>query len=277
MAGLIDIRAAVRRGDKDEARRMLKTFLRESPSAEGWYLAARVSNSKETAIKHLQRALIMDPNHIQAKRMLDKLGGKRLSGLRETLTMESRGGGERSSLGEYLRHMPPAHVYFALAVSVLLLICMTGVLILGAAPPDAPTVIVATPGTYALWSPEDIAAHFSLYSPFITVEETRGAVGGTPIQNLIVMRVDDGNGDRRMIQALFYGSEREAVNDMTRLAEEGWPYVAFNHNVAVIMPEDLGVEVSRQVVDALDAANDPQQVQQAITRATATATAPGES
>ena len=64
---------AIKAGDKASARTMLKDILQDDPSPEAWLLVARVSKTPEQAIKAVQKALKLDPNHAQARKMLTRL------------------------------------------------------------------------------------------------------------------------------------------------------------------------------------------------------------
>lgn len=66
---------ALRQGDPQTARRLLGPVLLEQPSADAWYLAARLSDDREQQIAHLRQALALDNWHSRADRMLTALEG----------------------------------------------------------------------------------------------------------------------------------------------------------------------------------------------------------
>lgn len=66
------VRQALEAKDVETARQLLRPILKETPSAEAWYLAARVAND-EQRIKFLQNALKLDPTHQRAQTALGKL------------------------------------------------------------------------------------------------------------------------------------------------------------------------------------------------------------
>jgi hypothetical protein len=76
MANLAAVHLALKQGDKKQATQLLKIVLKEHPSPNAWYTAARLTDNKAMAIKYLKRALTMDPNHIKSRDMLHRLGGK---------------------------------------------------------------------------------------------------------------------------------------------------------------------------------------------------------
>ncbi|MBN1284461.1 MAG: hypothetical protein JXB47_03605 [Anaerolineae bacterium] len=70
---LREVKAAIQQGDKQRARVLLRPILQKDPTADAWYLAARVASSREQAAQYLQRALRLDSNHAPAKKMLAHL------------------------------------------------------------------------------------------------------------------------------------------------------------------------------------------------------------
>ena len=64
---------ALNAGDKESARRLVKSILKQSPSADAWYLAARAMDDDEQAVACLKKALTLDEWHTQANRLLHQL------------------------------------------------------------------------------------------------------------------------------------------------------------------------------------------------------------
>jgi len=69
---LSDIRTAIDGFDVERARALLREELRESPSAEAYYLASQVALNDEQRKKFLQEALALDPFHEKAAAALEK-------------------------------------------------------------------------------------------------------------------------------------------------------------------------------------------------------------
>lgn len=72
---LEQIRNLIDSGDLSQARQLLKPLLKQNPSAEAWFLAARTMPTQEQAVACLRRALEIDALHSGANRMLYKLEG----------------------------------------------------------------------------------------------------------------------------------------------------------------------------------------------------------
>lgn len=61
-----DIRDAIAAGDDESARSQLRTIIKESPSAEAYFLASKVAYTSDQSRFFLERALELDPFHIGA-------------------------------------------------------------------------------------------------------------------------------------------------------------------------------------------------------------------
>ena len=71
-AELQPVIAALKAGDRQQARDLLRPLLRQ-PSAERWYAAALLSGTREQAVVALERALTLDANHARARKRLAEL------------------------------------------------------------------------------------------------------------------------------------------------------------------------------------------------------------
>lgn len=75
-----EIQRLVRAGELDRARHMLKAYLEANKyDAEAWFLAAQLSTRKEIKIQHLQRVLLINPEHLRARDQLRRLGGEEIN------------------------------------------------------------------------------------------------------------------------------------------------------------------------------------------------------
>lgn len=73
---LADVKHALKQRDQKTAAKHLQEVLRTKPSAEAWYIAAKMTSDKDKAVKHLKRALVMDPNHGPTLSYMAELGVK---------------------------------------------------------------------------------------------------------------------------------------------------------------------------------------------------------
>lgn len=67
------VEAAIRAGDKAYARDLLREIIKQNPSADAWYWAARVATNKEQAIAFCEKAIDLDPFHEDAVAALDRM------------------------------------------------------------------------------------------------------------------------------------------------------------------------------------------------------------
>ncbi len=71
-AELQPVIAALKAGDRAQARRLLQPLLRQ-PSADRWYAAALLSGTREQAVHALERAITLDSAHMRAHKRLTQL------------------------------------------------------------------------------------------------------------------------------------------------------------------------------------------------------------
>lgn len=71
---LSDVEAALQRGQRDVALSLIDVVLTNSPSADGWALAAQIVDAPDDKIKLLDKALELDPNHAGARAQYAALG-----------------------------------------------------------------------------------------------------------------------------------------------------------------------------------------------------------
>ncbi len=64
----------IKDGEKHQPRKIIGEFLKANPrSADGWYLAALVTDEPEKKLKIVERVLEINPQHIEANKLLNEL------------------------------------------------------------------------------------------------------------------------------------------------------------------------------------------------------------
>ncbi len=63
----------IKDGDHVQALELLRTELRDHPTADAWFLAAHLASSRERKIAFLEKALALDPLHERSYQALEKL------------------------------------------------------------------------------------------------------------------------------------------------------------------------------------------------------------
>jgi hypothetical protein len=73
---LVDVHTAIADGHYREAAQQLQEVLQSSPSADAWFLAAQFTMEKDRdrAVRHLKRALLLNPRHGDSLTLLGQLG-----------------------------------------------------------------------------------------------------------------------------------------------------------------------------------------------------------
>ncbi len=76
MSTIIEVQDALADGEYKQAANILQTVLRDNPSAEAWFMAAQLTldNDRDRAVRHLKRALLMNPRHGDSLTLLGQLG-----------------------------------------------------------------------------------------------------------------------------------------------------------------------------------------------------------
>jgi len=69
------VKRAIKAGQKDKAKQLLKPILQNEPSADAWTLAAYLMDDAQQQKKCLHKALELDEWHSEANRMLYNLEG----------------------------------------------------------------------------------------------------------------------------------------------------------------------------------------------------------
>jgi hypothetical protein len=72
---LLDVYNALDAGDNLSAMQLLTEVIQTEPSAQAWYIAARLTNDRDKALRHLKRALLLDAKHAESLVMLRQLNG----------------------------------------------------------------------------------------------------------------------------------------------------------------------------------------------------------
>lgn len=69
-----EINTAITTKDRKQALSMLQLLIKQKPSAEAWYLAAKLTQDREKKIQYLRTALLFDHTHRLSQKYLRELG-----------------------------------------------------------------------------------------------------------------------------------------------------------------------------------------------------------
>ena len=73
-----EVKDAMERGDREAAIEKISALLKKRPSAEGWYLAAKLVTDPSKKRTFLRRSLMLDKNYQPARAMLAHLKGQKM-------------------------------------------------------------------------------------------------------------------------------------------------------------------------------------------------------
>lgn len=216
---LNDVREALEKGDKAYALQLLTLVLHRTPSADAWYLAAKLTTDDQQAIAHLHRALFYDPHHGDALTELALLGAQPQSPVR-TLTQE---------IMSVSLQPPPARtpadrlrqygVRIAMLLVLVVVVVFIGQAIVGG--------LFRTPATsISAIAPSPIVPTMS------TVEQVTRAMLSSPIIER-VEPVTDGVAPTKQVLRLYMIAQNDA-------AAEIWIY----DSIAALVEDRAGIEAA---------------------------------
>lgn len=122
MPSLYDVQDAWEDGKRREAVALLRDILREDPSANAWYMAATMTNDKNEKVRHLQRALQLNPSHRQSQQLLERLGVKNASFGGTVVSEVGESIFERTRRFPIIGQLPPAVQLLFAAVIVFIVV-----------------------------------------------------------------------------------------------------------------------------------------------------------
>ncbi len=133
MASLADVQRMLKQGDRKRAALILQRVLKENPSADAWYLAARLTKSADKTQTYLQNALKLDPNHARSQQALAKIAQARATAGTDTETVaDTAPEDQREPWPTWLRVLAP------LTIMLVVVIATSAVLNLLSPVPDPP-------------------------------------------------------------------------------------------------------------------------------------------
>ncbi len=250
-----EVKHALKQGDRKRAMQLLKQVLKENPSAEAWYLAAKATSDKENAIKHLRRGLTIDPKHTRSRDMLHELGGDKkrsTSHLLEEIHEEMLNFGQDSRIfGPIFGRLSPSQRVIGVSVMfavIIMVFCAVSMNVLFPPPPAPEQIAIAPTEVVVHIQAQTLINHFqssalsldSIESAPISPEETE-PISFYPVRinEKYLINVADANGSHE-VTMYVYESTQFLNYDLPRL-EQYFPDsgIVSNQHIAVIYPASL--------------------------------------
>lgn len=251
MAMLLDVYSAMDAGDNVGAMRLLTEVIQAEPSAQAWYLAARLTNDRDKALRHLKRALLLDPAHSDSLVMLRQLGGEKaitLDDVKEEVVQTLEYEHKRLPVVRNLSRRQTLVGALALAVVVIGTLVLLAQLLRSAGPslvpdqaPQAAAVTIVPLGT--VWQ------HFQNSDLPIQSMARGPAASG---RHSIEMTIRDTSGQLVPVSVLVYDSIPALIGDRDTLdAYESQGHLLGAANTRLAYPATVSGYMARQLENTL--------------------------
>lgn len=247
-----EIRTAIRTNNRKKAYEMLQVALKEKPTADTWYLAAKLVTDRDTKIQYLRTALLHDRDHRKSLDLLRELGTD-ITGehpiLVHSFMHELQLQANKSPL---LKHFPPAiQAIIGLAIVGVIVVAM-GMLFTrlmpasGPALGDGPSVNVVE-----FISTTQVETSFTASSLDILFSQQRrdSAIGKDILQFDI-----RGAGDQlRTVEVFVYDSVQAILDDQSTLAIYDQAANSIAHaNIIAVYPIDISEANAMTIANIVD-------------------------
>ena len=248
---LKDVHASLNQGEYRLAASQLQAVLHTDPSADAWYLAAQltVEKDRERAVRHLKRALLMNPKHGKTLTLLAQLGETPELTISEVAEEVVDAVNAQADQTPILRRLTPRQRLFAIGGTLVALIFTVIVVIPALIPRTGPSFIPDAAPRPA--SDIRMVTPTTLFNQFIgsdiqlfNIERIGNSI--TPGKDTLKFDVSGPGGDLQPVQVVVYESISNLVRDseMQRQLEETSLIFARNNALLIYAKElhDLPME-----------------------------------
>jgi tetratricopeptide (TPR) repeat protein len=214
---LKDVHKSLEQGEYRLAASQLQAVLHHDPSADAWYLAAELTleRDRDRAIRHLKRALLLNPRHDATLRLLRRLGEApelTISEVAEEVVDAVNAQADHTPL---LRRLTPRQRLIAIGGTLVALIFTVIVVIPALIPRNGPAYIPdAAPQAQAV----AMVTPSAIFNQFISsdiqmfdIEHIGNAA--TPGKDTLKFSVSGAGGQLQPVQVIVYESVSDLVRD----------------------------------------------------------------
>ncbi|MBZ0281775.1 MAG: tetratricopeptide repeat protein [Anaerolineae bacterium] len=257
MANLSEVQSALKQGDRQKAAQILKTLLKERPSADAWVMAARMTNNPDTARQHLQRALALEPKHVKARDMLRDLGGqqKSVSGnLMEEVVIGLEDFGKDTRI--LSKFAPKQRMMIAIGLFGMIFLAMIVLVVNLLRPVETPPPpVMGTPVPSFTVAGDALISHLTASGLSLESIQKVEPEANLPISEQIALTVLDAAGSRNATIYL-YADLDGLFNDRERLADltKNGSNVIIYQTAALVYPADLESSAATALETAFNSA-----------------------
>jgi hypothetical protein len=248
-----EINTAISTNNRKQAITMVQTLIQQKPSADAWFLAAKLTYDRKKKIEYLRTAMFLNPNHQKSKTYLRQLGEGN-GGVQHIVA-----GGVSSYLQDQINQSPllqkmsPAMRRVLATLIFVLLGIFVGLLVSGLLSLRGPVISSQGPTTEAIEHLTQASVLNHLYLSdldILFVEQSRNSQIGKDI-NRIELR--DAANRSQFIEVFVYDSVTAILADQAILStyEQSFNVLA-NGNVIVTYPLDMSEIGASSIIEAFE-------------------------
>jgi len=235
-----EVHTAISTNNRKQAASMLQTLIQKKPSADAWFLAAKLTNDRSKKIQYLRTATFLNPKHQKSLTYLRELG-EDTGGVQHIVV-----GGvsnffqDQVSKSPLLQKVPPTMQRVLATTIFVLLGIFFGIVISGLLSLRGPMIASQGPITVAVehLTSTSILNHFSVSDlDVLFVEQIRNDLAGKDIMRL---EIRDAGNRSRIVEIFVYDNVKAILADQNVLAtHEQNSNILANGNVIVAYPLDM--------------------------------------
>lgn len=242
---LKDVYASLDQGEYRLAASQLQAVLHTDPSADAWYLAAEltVEKDRDRAIRHLKRALLLNPKHGNTLTLLAQLGETPELSITEVAEEVVDAVNAQADQTPLLRRLTPRQRLIALGGTLMVLVFVVIVVIPALIPNYGPKYIPnsvpqAASDTRQI-APGTLFNHFmSSDIQMFNIERIGNSV--TPGKDTLKFSVSGAGGKLQPVQVIVYESISDLIHDsQTQRALEDSSLIFARNNALLVYAKEL--------------------------------------
>ena len=250
-----DVRVAMRQSKRQEALEMLREILRHNPSADALYLAAELSANEEAAIKHIRRALLLEPDHQPSQKWLKRKGmapGTFAHQLGEEVIQTIYEQSDRTPLLSRLARWQQLAIFGVLATALLLIIGSGIVILLRSTPETRAESSLPTAAPVSLLNTSAFQEQF--LNSGLDLQPARSSSAIRDIQGETLTFALASGGRTYDVNILVYQDIPALIQDRTSINSYAhYANVLSASNVVMIYPKTMDSQTARQLVQTFEA------------------------
>ena len=248
-----EINTAITTNNRKQAASMLQTLLQKKPSADAWYLAAKLTVDRSKKIQYLRTATFLNPKHRKSRDYLRELGEETGNFHHIVVGGVSNMLSDQVSKSPLLKNLSPSMQRVLALTIVILLGILIGLVVSSVLSLRGPVVSSQGPTMEAVenLNRTNVLNHFYVSKlDILFVEQSRDEQVG---KDITLLQIRDAGNRSRIIEIFVYDSVTSILADQNVLATyEQTSNVLANGNVILMYPLDLSEIGANQVIEAFE-------------------------